>query len=78
MCVMATVSVFVPDDLKKKMDSREEVNWSGLLRNAIASEIDKLEFLEEVASKSKFTQKDAIELGRRLNAAIAKRHRSSP
>ncbi|MBI4361446.1 hypothetical protein HY572_06795 [Candidatus Micrarchaeota archaeon] len=75
---MATVSVFVPDDLKKKMDSREEVNWSGLLRNAIASEIDKLEFLEEVASKSKFTQKDAIELGRRLNAAIAKRHRSSP
>ena len=59
------------------MDAREEINWSAFVRRAISAEIEKLEFLDQLTEKSKLTDKDAIELGRRLNAAIAKRHRSS-
>ena len=74
MITLATVSIFVNDDLKKKMDLHEEVNWSGMLRKTILSELEKLEFLEKLTSKSRLTEKDAIELGRKLNASIAKRH----
>lgn len=39
---MATVSFRVPDDLKARMDEHPEVNWSAVLREQIARELDEL------------------------------------
>ena len=40
---MATVSLRVPDDLKKKMDEHGEINWSAVIRANIEEEIERLE-----------------------------------
>ncbi|PSQ28350.1 hypothetical protein BRD03_03110 [Halobacteriales archaeon QS_9_68_17] len=40
---MATVSLRVSDDLKKKMDEHDEVNWSAVIRANIEEEIVRLE-----------------------------------
>ena len=40
---MATVSFRVPDDIKKKMEAHDEINWSAVLRQQIEEEIADLE-----------------------------------
>ena len=40
---MATVSLRVPDDLKKKMDKHGEINWSAVIRTNIEEEVERLE-----------------------------------
>lgn len=40
---MATVSLRVPDDLKRKMDEYDEINWSAVIRANIEEEIGRLE-----------------------------------
>lgn len=40
---MATVSVRVPDELKERMDEHPTVNWSAVLREQIAAELEAME-----------------------------------
>jgi len=40
---VATVSLRVSDDLKKKMDEHGEINWSAVIRTNIEEEIERLE-----------------------------------
>ena len=40
---MATVSLRVPDEVKKKMDEHAEINWSAVIRANIEEEIGQLE-----------------------------------
>lgn len=40
---MATVSLRVPDELKKKMDQHDEINWSAIIRANIEEEILQLD-----------------------------------
>jgi len=40
---MGTVSFRVPDEVKKRMENYDEVNWSAVLREHIKSELAELE-----------------------------------
>ena len=40
---MPTISLRVPDELKKKMDEHGEINWSAVIRASIEEEIERLE-----------------------------------
>ncbi len=71
---MVTITMSVPDELKKKMDTFQEINWSAVARNAIQDRIHDLEFIKEFKSKSTLTEDDAIKLGRELNKNLAKRY----
>ena len=73
---MVTVTVSVSVDLKSKMDELAEINWSEVARQAFSQKIGDLEFLREIKSESKLTGADAIALGRKLNAALAKKYAS--
>ena len=72
---MTNITLSVPEDLKKKMDEFPEINWSEVARQAIKQKAVQLEFLKHFASKSKLTEKDALELGRKVNKGLAKRYR---
>ena len=37
---MTTISVRIDNDLKKKMDSHPDINWSGVIRAAIHEKTD--------------------------------------
>lgn len=72
---MANVSVSVPPELKKEMDEHDEVNWSAVARNAFERRLQAIEVLEKFASTSTLTEEDTIELGRKVNAAMAERYK---
>lgn len=71
---MASVSVSVSDELKKKLELRGTVNWSAVARKAFETEISKLELLDQLTAKSTATEKDVEVLGRKIRRAVAKWH----
>jgi len=70
---MVNVTLSIPSELKHKMDSFAEINWSAVAREAINEKIADLEFIKKFKSKSTLTEEDAIRLGRELNKNLAAR-----
>jgi predicted transcriptional regulator len=71
---MPTMTLAVPDELKKKMEKFPEMNWSEVARQAIRQRVEMLETLKEFTKDSTMTEEDALEMGRKVNKALAKRY----
>lgn len=72
---MPTITLAVPEELKKDMDEAKEINWSEVARAAIREKITQLKLFKAITSKSKLTEKDALELGKKINKALHKRYK---
>ena len=72
---MVNVTFSIPADLKSKMDSFREINWSAVARDAFNEKISDLEFLKKFKARSTLTEKDAVLLGKELKRQHAKRNR---
>lgn len=70
---MVSVTLSVPEDLKRKMDEFPEINWSEVARGAIREKVRRLEFLKHFASESELTEENSLRLGSEVSKAIAKR-----
>jgi len=70
---MTNVSVSVNDDIRQKMLQFGFVNWSEVARQAFARKITELEVMEKFTSDSEMTEKDALRLGAKVNAGLARR-----
>lgn len=63
---MATVSFRVPDEMKQQLEEHEEINWSAVLRQHLADELEALEtknIAHAVATSERLSQtidKDAV------------------
>ncbi len=71
---MPTLTLAVPKELKSEMDSLPELNWSEIARRAISKEIKEYKLFKSIVSKSKLTEKDALELGRKVNKSLHERY----
>jgi hypothetical protein len=71
---MATMTLAIPDKLKGEMNEFPEMNWSEAARQAFARRIRDLKILREFSKDSTLTEEDAMELGKRVNEAAAKRY----
>jgi len=74
---MPTITLSVPEDIKKDMEESKEINWSEVARAAIKTKVAQLKILKAITAKSKLTEKDALELGRKINASMHKKHQAS-
>ncbi|MEK6968675.1 MAG: hypothetical protein AABX51_08700 [Nanoarchaeota archaeon] len=72
---MVSITLAVPPDLKVEMDKHPEFNWSEIARRAIKERLDFLKKMDAMFANSKLTEEDAINLGRKVNKAVAKRYR---
>jgi len=70
---MVNITLSIPSELKGKMDSFAEINWSAVAREAFDEKINDMEFIKKFKAKSALTEDDAIQLGRELNKNLAKR-----
>ncbi|MEK6899644.1 MAG: hypothetical protein AABX05_00830 [Nanoarchaeota archaeon] len=70
---MVSITLAVPAELKIEMDQHPELNWSEVARQAIKEKLALLAKMDKLLSKSRLTEKDALELGRKVNKAAAKR-----
>ncbi|HLD97208.1 MAG TPA: hypothetical protein VI934_02595 [Candidatus Nanoarchaeia archaeon] len=72
---MVSITLAVPEDLKREMDAFPEMNWSAVAREAIKKRLLMLEKFKAFTRESTFTEKDALDLGRELSEKIMKRHK---
>ena len=71
---MVSMTLAVPTELKKEMDRHPELNWSEVARQAIRERVVLMHKMDQLLAKSKLTEKDALELGRKVKQGIARRH----
>ena len=71
---VVNITLSVPSDLKNEMDEFKIMNWSEVAREAFKEKIVELRLLKQIASKSKLTEEDALEIAKKINAEIAKKH----
>lgn len=73
---MATITLAVPDDIRRKMKEFPEMNWSGLVRKTIEERIRLLIWRQQVLNKIEEERQFSdwtIEMGRKVNKGIAQR-----
>jgi hypothetical protein len=72
---MVNITLSIPQELKNKMDTFAEMNWSAVARVAFDEKIKDLELIKKFKAKSTFTEEDALKLGKELNANLVKRRK---
>ncbi len=70
---MANITLSVPDELFVKMKAFKEIKWSEVVRQIIQKRVEDLETMNKIASKSKLTKEDALELSRKIKISAAKK-----
>jgi len=73
---MTTITLAVPEELKKEMDKSKFINWSEVAREAIKVKIEQLKILNAIAAKSKLTEKDAKEIGDKIKKSMLQRYQN--
>ena len=71
---MTNMTLAVPEELYRIMEKHKEIKWSEVARQAIWDKARKIELMDKILSKSQLTEKDALEIGRKINEGIAKKH----
>ena len=71
---MTNMTLAVPEDLHDIMKKHKMTRWSEVARQALWEHAQKLELADSLVAKSKLTEKEAQELGRKIKIAIARRH----
>lgn len=72
---MTTMTLAVADEMKQKMNSFPEMNWSEVARQAFSQKLQDLEFLKKFKEKSELTKDDAMRLGAEVSKNISKKLR---
>lgn len=73
---MVTMTLAVPEELKRRMDMFPEMNWSEVARQAFFQRIEDLEFLKRFKEKSTLTEEEALKLGAEVSRKLTKRYLS--
>ena len=67
---MPTLTLAIPEELKKEMDSIPELNWSEIARRAITEKALEYKLFKSIVAKSKLSEKDALEIGKKVNEGL--------
>ena len=71
---MTNMTLAIPDEIMLVMKRHKEIKWSEVARQALVERVEELEIMDKILSKSKLTEKDVLELGRKIKRGMAKRH----
>ncbi len=73
---MTTMTLAVPEELKKRMDIFPEINWSAVARQAFTEKIEDMEFLRKFKKNSTITENDALILGKKISKVVSSKLRN--
>ena len=79
MAKAINVTLSVPVELKHKMESFKEINWSEVMRNTLAEKLRRLEImrrLDELTAGSELNEEDISRIGDKIKEGIARKHGS--
>ncbi len=72
---MPNLTLAIPEDLKREMDSMPEMNWSEIARKAIQERAAEYRLFKAIVAKSKLTKKDARALGDKVNEGLYRKYK---
>ena len=70
---MVNMTLSIPEGLHKEMIVHSEIKWSDVARQAFEMKVKELHWMDKLVEKSKFTEKDADEIGHKIKGEILKR-----
>ena len=70
---MPNMTLSIPDDLHSIVKQHTEIKWSEIARRAMWDQARKLALMDEIAKKSRLTEKDVNELDHKIKAGLFKR-----
>ncbi len=73
---MPNVTISVSEELYKTIKTHKQIRWSEVARRATQDYAKKPSLLDHLLEKSELTDKDAIEIGRKIKQGMARRHRA--
>jgi hypothetical protein len=71
---MVNMTLAIPEDLHRIIKSHSEIKWSEVARKAMWNQARKLQLMDSLLVNSELTEEDALELGKKVNRAIADKH----
>ncbi|MFH1100681.1 MAG: hypothetical protein V1726_01415 [Methanobacteriota archaeon] len=74
---MVSMTLSIPQELKKEMEQYPEINWSVVAREAIKRKITILHKMNKLLAKSDLTEKDTLIFGRQITKKAAKKFREA-
>ena len=72
---MVTITLAVPEEMKKRLDSFPEMNWSAVAREAFEQRLEDMAFLRRFRERSTLTEEDALRMGAEVNKKLAQRYK---
>ena len=63
---MSNVTLAIPDELYEKMKRHEEIKWSSIIRRILKERLEDLEKADKLVSKSRLTERDALEISEKI------------
>ena len=69
---VVNMTLSIPAELKQRMDSFEEINWSAVAREAFDEKIRDMEFIKGFKAKSRITEEDAMKWGAEIGRKLKK------
>jgi len=76
---MPNITLSVPEELKKELDSLSEINWSESIRKFLSEKVKRallLKKLDKILENSELTEEDCLRLGDKLKERVWKRHKT--
>ena len=71
---MVNVTINVPIDLKTKLETYPEINWSEVARQAWNEKVHQLDLMNKLTKKSKASDASIAELAKLIKHGMARRH----
>lgn len=71
---MTNMTLAVPNELNKIMKRHAEIKWSEVARQAMWEKARKMELMDKILANSELTERDALDIGKKINRGIARKH----
>ena len=71
---MVNVTFAVPKELHEIMRRHPEIKWSEIARKAMWEYAQKLELMERITSESRLSEKDVLELDKKVKAGLRRKY----
>ncbi|MBI3859110.1 MAG: hypothetical protein HY296_02560 [Thaumarchaeota archaeon] len=64
----------MPEELRRIMKRHPEIKWSEVARQAMWEYARRLTIVDGITSKSRLTEKDALEIGKTIRVSLADKY----
>lgn len=71
---MVNITLSIPRELHILIKKHNEIKWSEIARRALWEQAKKLQMMDELVNKSKFSKKDVEVLDKEIKEALLKRY----